>query len=89
MRIIKYVFVFLIIGVGATFIVSMTKTGPVLVAAPSPDKKGDRLYQDLGVLKVPRIASPTDFKLKDIKGRSVRLSDFRGKKVFLSTWASW
>ena len=30
-----------------------------------------------------------DFTLKDCDGQSVRLSDFRGKKVLLWTWASW
>jgi len=30
-----------------------------------------------------------DFTLPDIQGRSHSLSDFRGKKVFLVTWASW
>ncbi len=30
-----------------------------------------------------------DFVLADLAGRSHRLSDLRGKKVFLSTWASW
>ena len=30
-----------------------------------------------------------DFALPDHKGRTVRLSDFRGKKVLLLAWASW
>jgi hypothetical protein len=30
-----------------------------------------------------------DFALKDRTGKTVHLSDFRGKKVLLKTWASW
>jgi hypothetical protein len=30
-----------------------------------------------------------DFTLPDIDGKSRRLSELRGKKVFLATWASW
>ena len=30
-----------------------------------------------------------DFTLPDLAGTPHRLSDLRGKKVFLSTWASW
>ncbi len=30
-----------------------------------------------------------DFALEDRDGNTVRLSDFRGKKVLLLTWASW
>ncbi len=30
-----------------------------------------------------------DFRLPDLEGRMHALSDHRGKKVFLSTWASW
>jgi peroxiredoxin len=34
-------------------------------------------------------AMAPDFELQDRQGKSVRLSDFRGKKVMLVTWASW
>jgi peroxiredoxin len=34
------------------------------------------------------LAAP-DFELPDLAGRLHRLSDYRGKKVFLTTWASW
>ncbi len=30
-----------------------------------------------------------DFKLPDMNGKQYSLSDFRGKKVLLLTWASW
>lgn len=30
-----------------------------------------------------------DFTLPDLGGKPHRLSDLRGKKVFLTTWASW
>ena len=30
-----------------------------------------------------------DFELPDLDGTLHRLSDYRGKKVFLATWASW
>lgn len=30
-----------------------------------------------------------DFKLKDLQGKEVSLSDFKGKKVFLNFWATW
>ena len=85
----KYISVFLVIVVGATFMGPLKKTDAVLAATLSSDKKSDKLYRDLGVLKIPRIAPPVDFKLKDIKGKSVRLSDFRGKVVFLNSWATW
>ncbi|WP_040210459.1 TlpA disulfide reductase family protein [Clostridium polynesiense] len=31
----------------------------------------------------------SDFKLKDLSGKEVSLSDFKGKKIFLNFWASW
>jgi hypothetical protein len=39
--------------------------------------------QQLSSLQAP------DFTLPDLQGKPHRLSDFRGKKILLVTWASW
>ena len=31
----------------------------------------------------------SDFELKDMQGKTVKLSDYKGKKVYLKFWATW
>jgi thiol-disulfide isomerase/thioredoxin len=50
-------------------------------------KKGD-YYQTLKIVKVNRVPAE-DFVVSSLDGASVRLSDFRGKVVFLNFWATW
>ncbi len=38
---------------------------------------------------VEKGAEAPDFALEDMQGNSVRLSDYRGKVVFLNFWATW
>jgi thiol-disulfide isomerase/thioredoxin len=48
--------------------------------------------QPLGLSETRAIevgAQAPDFALHDLSGRTVRLSDFRGRKVVLNFWASW
>jgi hypothetical protein len=47
---------------------------------------GARQDQQTGYIET--LEAP-DFKLPDLDGRPHSLSDFRGKKVLLVTWASW
>lgn len=56
------------------------------------DKAGDAWV--LGTSAAERSAAleslqAPDFTLPDLNGRAHSLSDYRGKKVFLATWASW
>lgn len=46
----------------------------------------------LGMANAPELArnqSAIDFSLKDISDKEVKLSDFKGKGVFLNFWATW
>lgn len=54
--------------------VACTPARPVNAASLKPDKD--------------RKTAP-DFELKDVNGKSVRLSDFKGKVVVLDFWATW
>jgi thiol-disulfide isomerase/thioredoxin len=48
----------------------------------------DQLFGDMGVIKMVQ-ALPVEIRLKDLNGRPVSLSDFRGKIVFLNFWTTW
>ena len=59
----------------------------VSLFAQTPDETDLDLKYAVDMLK-PGTTAP-DFTLKDINGKSVSLSDFKGKKVVLQFWASW
>jgi len=48
----------------------------------------DRLFDDMGVIKIAQVL-PVEVRLMDLNGRTVSLSDFRGKIVFLNFWTTW
>ena len=56
-----------------------SQNGDVWVLGESADDRSARLHS---------LGAP-DFSLPDLDGKFHSLSDFRGKKVFLATWASW
>jgi peroxiredoxin len=49
----------------------------------------EELFEKMGVVRVPSDTPDVDVRLPDVNGRSVALSDFRGKIVFLNFWATW
>jgi len=55
----------------------------------SESRKLERLYEDMGVLKLPQSTDPIEIRLKDLNGNLVGLSDFRGRIVFLNFWTTW
>jgi len=57
--------------------------------AGSQNQELDRLFGNMGILKIPHMTQPVEIQLKDIYGNTVRLSEFRGKIVFLNFWATW
>jgi len=69
--------------------VSFTPEAALAVTAEIVDRTTDRLFGDMGIIKVPRLAPPVEISLLDINSRMIRLSDFKGKIIFLNFWASW
>jgi thiol-disulfide isomerase/thioredoxin len=54
------------------------------------DSRGmDRLFGIVGVIKVPPAEDPVRIHLKDMNGKNISLSDFKGKIVFLNFWTTW
>ncbi len=60
-----------------------------LAKAKSESRQLEQLYEDMGVLKLPRRTDPIEIRLKDLNGNLVSLSDFRGRIVFLNFWTTW
>jgi peroxiredoxin len=58
-------------------------------AAGSDNPELAQLFSDMLVIKVPPAGDPVEIRLNDADGRPVRLSDFRGKIVFLNFWTTW
>ena len=59
--------------------VAQDRAGETWVLGTGPDQRNTALAG----LQAP------DFALPDLNGRVHRLSDYRGNKIFLTTWASW
>ena len=60
-----------------------------MIIAEAANHKTDRLFHELGIIKVPLIAPPVDINLTDINDQQFILSEFKGKIVFLNFWTTW
>lgn len=66
--------------------------GTILLLIPSFVFSADLSPEDFTAIGLQPLKEGTklvDFKLKDLSGRDVSLSDFKGKVVFLNFWATW
>ncbi|UCF90398.1 MAG: TlpA family protein disulfide reductase [Desulfobacterales bacterium] len=71
-------------------VLGYNRLGPVLRPETNVERSRlDRLFQELGIRRPSQVTEPVEFSLLDINGRTVSLSDFRGKIVFLNFWATW
>ncbi len=58
--------------------------------AKSKDVPSDQdLMASMGIARSLREGKAPDFMLKDLEGKSVRLSDLRGKVVLVNFWTTW
>jgi len=77
------VIIIVCLGLGAIFIYS------VELSAKTDSRGMDKLFSIVGVIKVPPAKDPVAINLKDINGKNISLSDFKGKIVFLNFWTTW
>ena len=59
------------------------------IAEAAVETTTEKLFQEMGIIPIPHIAPPVDFNLSDLNGNMTRLSDFKGKIVFLNFWTTW
>lgn len=52
-------------------------------------KQTDRLFKNLGIIRLAGIAPPVEIELEDVNGQTVRVADFKGKIVLLNFWTTW
>ena len=72
----------LVILAGVVAIVLLTTFGLKNFATTTPQAPQPATKPEAGY-------SAPDFSLKSLDGKTVKLSDFRGKPVFINFWASW
>ena len=84
----KYLWLFFILAAIAGVAGHSVYNG-YIEAAGSQHPELDRLFRDMEILKIPHVTRPIEIQLKDVFGNLVRLSDYRGKIVFLNFWATW
>ena len=78
-----------IILVAATGVASHLFINGYVGAAGSQQQELDRLFANIGILKIPHVTRPVEIQLKDAYGNTVRMSDYRGKVVVIDFWGDW
>jgi peroxiredoxin len=69
--------------------VSFTPEAVLAKATELSGFEADRLFRDMKIIRMPRIAPPVEISLLDIHDKQVTLADFKGKIVFLNFWTTW
>lgn len=85
----NYIFILPVVVVLSSLIAPAHRAAAASAVGRSTGVRIETFYRDLGIISVPRIAPPVDFMLHDITGVPVRLSDLKGKVVFLNFWTTW
>ncbi len=69
--------------------VSFTPEAVLAKATELSDFETERLFRDMKIIRMHRIAPPVEISLLDIHGKQVTLADYKGKIVFLNFWTTW
>ena len=79
----------IISAVAAGFIIMNRPDVPFAAKTVTSDEKIDRLFQEMGILKTDATPVPENIQLEDLVGNKVKLTEFKGKIVFLNFWTTW
>lgn len=61
----------------------------IFVLAPISTMAANDPFLDAGFIQAKKKAPALDFTLKDLEGRQVQLSDFKGNVILLYFWTTW
>ena len=67
----------------------LTATILVVVAAVSGTARAGDPFEELSLIRPKRPIAATDFTAPGLNSQPLRLSDFKGRVVFLNFWATW
>ncbi|BCN29563.1 TlpA disulfide reductase family protein [Anaeromicropila herbilytica] len=77
-----------IILVSISFIVT-NKYNKNSSAAATSNQSDQQISNDNSAIKASKFENEIDFTLKDLNGNDVKLSDYKGKNVYLNFFATW
>ena len=68
---------------------SSAVTGDSVSDSSQVNPKVSELLSAMDIFQFSETVKAPEFELKDLKGRTVNVAQFRGKVVVLSFWATW
>ncbi len=80
---------FLVAILAVIAIFEYEKPVPTISKESAESDNTDHLFRGMGIARGDPTPVPLNLGLQDLNGRTVELSDFKGKIVFLNFWASW
>lgn len=85
----KKVFGLLIVAILVAIMVTQFVKGSIEEAEKLPEEAIGTSVEILPESGLEKGKAPPDFEVETLDGKTVKLSDYKGKKVMLNFWASW
>ena len=78
-----------VLAVVAVYYIHEKPENAALTTKSGKTDKVDQLFGEMGIIPVSRAAGPFDIALQDLDGRTVNLSEYKGKIVLLNFMTTW